>query len=248
MTRKTNDPAPDEGVGAGAAGDDPAGVDADSVAAYLGRNPDFFATRPDLLAGMEAPSRWTGDGIVDMQRYLVERHRVEIDDLRNCAQEVIETSRSNMSVQTRTHAAVLAMIAATGIDALFRVIADDLPLLLDVDVVAMAFEESESRPAAMRSADVHRLAPGGVDKLLGRDQNVRLFRDIKDDGTIFGSASGLVRSAAMARLRAGRRMPAGIMALGSRDAIFRPNQGTELIGFMARVMESCLYRLAGQSA
>jgi uncharacterized protein YigA (DUF484 family) len=247
MTRKTNDPVPDESDHADPAGDDPAGVDAESVAAYLGRNPDFFTTRADLLAGLEAPSRWTGDGIVDMQRYLVERHRGEIDDLRNCAQEVIETSRSNMSVQTRTHAAVLAMISASGADALFRVIADDLPLLLDVDVVAMGFEESESPPAAIRSADVRRLAAGAVDTLLGRDQNVRLFREIKDDGTIFGSASGLVRSAALARLRGGRRVPTGLIALGSRGAVFRPSQGTELIGFLARVTESCLYRLAGQS-
>ena len=63
MTRKTNDPASDERVSTDSEGDDPAGVDAESVAAYLGRNPDFFATRPDLLAGMEAPSRWTGDGM-----------------------------------------------------------------------------------------------------------------------------------------------------------------------------------------
>ena len=255
MTRKTNDPARDDGAPPDAAdgpvdgpGDPAHGMAADSVADYLSRNPDFFTGRPDLLAGMEVPARFTGDGIVDMQRYQVERHRIEIEDLRNCAQEVIETSRSNMSVQTRTHAAVLAMIGVSNAAQLFRVIADDLPLLLDVDVVVLAFEESDSPAAAVKAAEVRRLGKGAVDALLGPDQNVRLYKEIKDDGALFGSASGLVRSAAVARIRPARRVPAGIVALGTRGASFRPSQGTELIGFLARVMESCLYRLAGSTA
>ena len=43
-----------------------------------------------------------------MQRYMVESLRGEIAGLRDCANEVIETSRANLAIQTRTHAAVLA--------------------------------------------------------------------------------------------------------------------------------------------
>ena len=80
--------------------------------------------------------------------------------------------------------------------------------------------------------------------MLGADQNVRLMKTIRDNGTLFGAAAGLVRSAALARLRPGKRMPAGLLAFGSRGATFRPNQGTELIHFLTRVLESCLHRLA----
>ena len=240
MKRKTKNSAVD---------DNPAptdeGVSADSVADFLRRNPDFFNDRLDLLSEMAAPSRWTGDGIVDMQLFLAERRLGEIDDLRNCAQEVIETSRTNMSVQTRTHASVLALLAVGDLDQLLRVVSDDLPLLLDVDVVTLGFEPSAGPVpvAAVFSTAAHRIGKGAVDELLGADNNVRLLREIKDDGTIFGSASGLVRSAALARLRPGPEIPAGFMALGSRGAAFGPGQGTELIGFLARVMEACIFRL-----
>ena len=241
------------------------GISGDAVADYLRRHPDFFTDRLDLLSDMAAPDRWSDDSVVDMQRFLAERRMGEIDDLRNCAQEVIETSRTNMSVQTRTHAAVLAMLSAADLEHLLRVISDDLPLLLDVDVVTLGFEapggfEAPDSPESglrvvpgkalgelLALAEVQKLAPGGVDGILGAEENVRLLRDIGDGtefgDTLFGAAAGLARSAALARLRPGREIPAGLVALGSRESAFRPGQGTELIGFLARVLESCLHRL-----
>ncbi len=238
MSRKSNEPAHD------AAAESADAATAESVAGYLARHPEFFIERPELLAGMAPPSRWSGDGVVDMQRYLLERTRVEIADLRDCAQEVIETSRSNMSVQTRTHAAALALIAVPDLDHLLRVVADDLPLLLDLDVVAIGFEESSPPLAQLVGAEVRRLPAGKVDELLGSDRNVVLLKTVRDDGALFGSAAGLVRSAALSRLRPGNRVPAGLLAFGSRGDTFRPNQGTELIHFLTRVLESCLHRLA----
>ncbi len=238
MKRKTKNSAVD---------DNPATTDesvsADAVADFLRKHPDFFTDRLDLLSEMAAPSRWTGDGVVEMQLFLAERRLGEIDDLRNCAQEVIEISRTNMSVQTRTHASVLALLAVADLDQLLHVVSDDLPLLLDVDVVTLGFEPSTGPVAAVFSAAAHRIPKGAVDELLGADNNVRLLRGIEDDGAIFGSASGLVRSAALARLRPGVKIPAGFMALGSRGAAFGPGQGTELIGFLARVMEACILQL-----
>ena len=54
-----------------------------------------------MLDALAPPARWSGDGVVDMQQYLINRNRSEMDELRDCAQDVIETSRSNMSTQTR---------------------------------------------------------------------------------------------------------------------------------------------------
>lgn len=253
MTRKTD-------KSAAAADQAPAeDVSGEDVADYLRRHPDFFTDRLDLLSDMTAPDRWSDDSVVDIQRFQAERRLGEIDELRNCAQEVIETSRTNMSVQTRTHAAILAMLAATDVEHLLGVINDDLPLLLDVDVVALGFEVSgspESGPKAvpgealsvlLAQADVQKLPEGGVDGFLGAEENVRLLRDIGDEAEVgsalFGAAAGLARSAALARLRPGREVPSGLVALGSRVSAFGRGQGTELIGFLARVLESCLHRL-----
>ena len=234
-------------------------VSGDAVADYLRRHPDFFTGRLDLLSDMAVPDRWSDDSVVDMQRFLAERRLGVIDDLRNCAQEVIETSRTNMSVQTRTHAAVLAMLSAADLEHLLRVINDDLPLLLDVDVVTLGIEAPGSPESGLQAvpgkalgallalAEVQKLPQGGVDGILGAEENVRLLRDIGSETEVgdmlFGAAAGLARSAALARLRPGREVPAGLVALGSRGSAFRPGQGTELIGFLARVLESCLHRL-----
>jgi uncharacterized protein YigA (DUF484 family) len=51
-----------------------------------------------------------------------------------------------------------------------------------------------------------------------------------------------VRSAALARLHPARDVPVGLLALGSRGDDFYSGQGTELVGFLARVLEFCIRR------
>ena len=218
------------------------GLSEDRVAGYLRRHPDFFTRHADVLAAMTPPARWQGDGVVDMQRFILERLRDEVESLRACAQEIIETSRSNLSSQTRAHAAVLAMLAAGDFEHMVRVVNDDLPLLLDVDVVAIGFETGSRPVAGVDGADVRRFAGGTVDRLLGgADQDVALVRDMTDDGMVFAAAAGLVRSAALARLRPNPTTPVGLLALGSRKRAFHPGQGSELIRFMARMLECCVH-------
>ena len=88
------------------------------VLAFLRAHPDFLARHPDVIAEMSAPGRWSGNGIVDMQQFLIDRRGIEMDELRDAAQDVIETSRSNMSTQTRTHGAVLGLLATRACPAL----------------------------------------------------------------------------------------------------------------------------------
>ena len=119
-----------------------AAISPDDVALYLMHNPTFFIEHPDVLDCVELPDRFVAGGVVDFQRYQLQRRESEIDELRTCAQDVIETSRSNMSIQTRTHASILALLHASTLEQLYRIVSDDLPILLDVDVACVA----SSRP------------------------------------------------------------------------------------------------------
>ena len=223
-------------------------VSANDVVSFLKNHPEFFSDRQELLSSMLTPSRWSGDGIVDMQRFLADRRLKEIDDLRDCAQEVIETSRSNMSVQTRTHAAVLALLKGDSLDTLLRIIIDDLPLLLDVDFLVLGFEPPGLKIGISMSAevDIIDLSTGEVDQILGQEKNIVLMRDMKKIQTgverLFGAASGLVCSSALVRLSSGHGVPLGLMGLGTRTQSFSPGQGTEMICFLAKSLETCLYR------
>ena len=193
----------------------------EQVVEYLRQHPDFFADRAELLQIMTPPVRWSGDTVVDMQRYMVESLRGEIAGLRDCANEVIETSRANLAIQSRTHAAVLALVAVPDLDHLIRAVCDDLPILLDVDVAMLSLEPAPA--LELMIGGIGRLQSGDVERFVG---------------------AGLVRSAALARIRCGEEAPVGLLAFGSRrDAAFHPGQGTELLRFLAKVVEVCLVRM-----
>lgn len=217
-------------------------LDEKQVVAYLRDHPDFFINHGQLLQRMAPPLRWSGNTVVDMQRFMVESLRGEIAGLRDCANEVIETSRANLATQGRTHAAVLVLIAACDADDLVRAIADDLPILLDVDVCQLSVEPGPNIESIIRG--IGRLRQGDVDRFVGPGRDVALYREMADDGTIFGSGAGLVRSAALSRVCWGEEGQVGLLGFGSRKVgAFHPAQGTELLRFLGKVTEACLCRL-----
>ena len=81
--------------------------------------------------------------------------------------------------------------------------------------------------------------------MLEPEQDVRLVQKIEEDGTIFDCGTDIVCSAALTRLRPAGPVPVGLMALGSYGNAFNPGQGTELIGFLGRAVESRIHGLFG---
>ena len=209
---------------------------------YLRRHPKFFSKHNDILKYMEIPERWTEDGIVDMQKFLLDRRSDEIDDLRDCAQEVIETSRSNLSVQTRVHAATLALISANDFKQLIQVLVDDTPFFLDIEAISIGFEPIEINKHNIFPKAVKKLEEGCIEKLIGIDQNFRLFPNFKDDGTLFGSSSKNIVSGLLSKICLPNDYGIGLLCLGSSENIFHRNQGTELVNFFVRVVERLIQK------
>lgn len=213
-------------------------LDDSGVGQYLLDNPEFFSRNPDVLVQMQTPGEARADGVVDFQAVMVDRLRDEIQNLAACTQDVIETSRTNMTYLTRTHASVLALLSAQDAAHMARIITDDLPLLLDVEYVAFGFEQDIKAEAALRLPGARMLPFSYVDAQVGEGGDVFLIRDLMDDGTLFGDDSAAVRSAAIARLRPSAHTAAGVLVLGSTTpGAFHPGQGTDLLNFLARVTE-----------
>ncbi|MEO5338443.1 MAG: DUF484 family protein [Magnetospirillum sp. WYHS-4] len=211
----------------------------EDVADYLRRHPDFLARNQELLTSLAPPSRWeNGDTVVDMQQFMVGQLRREADNLRETARHVIDTSRNNMATQTRVHTAVLMLLGAGTVEDMVHVAIHTLPLPLGVDAVAFAFERGgDARVPAV-------LAPGMVDRLVGEDKDAVLISEFVDGFGLFSEDGGPIRSAALARLRAGPDQPPGVLGLGSRTrGTFHPRQGTELLAFLAQVAERLAYRI-----
>lgn len=218
------------------------------VAAYLRRNGDFLLRHPELVLSLSPPSRWPDvDGVVDMQVYMIERLKEEVDRVKGAAEDLIHTSRSNMSTQNRTHQAVLVLLSADDLGGLVQAVAEELPPMLDVDVAALCFEETDQPRPCLAVPGLLRIPSGSVDQMMGGpDRDCALTEEMPGDPMLFGDGAGLVASSALARLSPGDRCPAGVLALGARHGrTFHSGQGTELITFLARVVDTCVRRFVG---
>ncbi len=212
----------------------------DQVIAFIKTHPDFLTRHCDLLARLAPPSRYGAGPVVDLQQYMISRLTDELDEMRGCAEHLINTSRSNMSVQSRTHDAVLATLASYDMEGLSRVVAEDYPTMLDVDVCTIGFEPSEEGQSVILPG-VLALPPDIVEHVLG-EAEVMLRAQTPGDRLLFGDAAGLVNSFAVVRLEPAGAPP-GLLALGARhDHAFHASQGTELLAFLAGVVEDCVSR------
>ena len=217
----------------------------DQVEAYLRKHPDFLTQHETLLDFMTPPMRWSGDKVVDLQSYMLARLRGEQDDLKDAANLLISTTRANMLIQTRTHASVISLLSALDFESLIHTVCFDLPILLDVDAVSLCFETTSDGLPTLGNTDIRWFSPGTIDKVLGYENEfAKLLEHTCDDGAVFGEAAGIVRSAALARIGPGGKLPSGLLALGSRiKGSFHGGQGTDLLLFLARVLEHCLLQL-----
>lgn len=230
----------DEGGREGAART-PARVTARQVVDYLDRHPDFLARHPDLLERQKLPTRIAGDRIADLQTYLLDRLRGDISKLRNEQDELLANSRDNLSTQDRVHRAVLALLSAGSFEQLIEIVTTDLAVLLDVDVVTLCIESDNPPKDPVRYDGLLILPPGTIDEIMGPGNEILLRDDTHGETEVFGGAAGLVRSDALIRLIAREDAPLGVIAFGTRHpGFFNPGQGTELLSFLARIIEHCI--------
>jgi uncharacterized protein len=243
-----------EGDGMGAKADDSvargsAAPTADQVAVFLRRNPGFLQQYPDIAAVLHAPDRFAGGeiggaGVVDLQRYMVERLRSDMDQVQVRNARLIDTSRENLVGQRRIHEGVLAMLGAQSFEQLIEVVTTDLAIHLDIDVVSICIESAQKLPEVPLRHSLVIMDEGIVDEVMGTGTDCVLRAagmPAPDRELIFGGGAGLIDSDALLRIQPHPSTPQGILALGSREPDkFGPDQGTELLLFLARCFELCL--------
>lgn len=208
------------------------------VAAYLRRHPDFLRENPELLDAMAPPGRDQGEGVLDLQQAMVERLRDELGEVLQQRDELLVLSRSNLASQARIHRIVLDLLAARSFERLIETITTDLAVALDLDIVALCVERPRDGTPTPPVAGVKCLEPGSVDAIFGPGRSILLNAEVSGDPEVFGGAAGLVSSEAMLRLTISSATPPALLAFGSRNAEhFHEGQGTELLAFLAQVIE-----------
>ncbi len=217
--------------------DDSGELSSRAVIAYLHRHPEFLNEHPEALHLLRPPSREVSEGVVDFQRFLFDRQRQEVARLNAEYRNLLTVCRGNLASQTRVHKAALAILAAPSFGQLLQIVTTDLAVVLDVDVVTMAVENVAGITPRFPVQGIHLLKAGTVEELLGEERAVVYDADVAGDPALFGSAAGLVRSQALLRLRFGRESPMGLLCIGTRKpGRFHPGLGTELLGFLGRIV------------
>jgi uncharacterized protein YigA (DUF484 family) len=211
------------------------------VAGYLRRNPDFLAENPELLEVLTPPARARGDGVLDLQSYMVERLRDELEEMRQARDELLRAGRSNMAAQGRVHQAVLALLCTESFEHLIEIVTTDWAVMLNLDAVTLGVERCTRDLPPVRLGGLCQLEPDTVDSVIGAGRRVMLHGEIEGDPAIFGAAAGLVASEALIRLDISSATPAAMLALGARRPDqFHAGQGTELLSFLGDTLEHCI--------
>lgn len=202
------------------------------------RHPDFLQRHPELMDVLDVPASYQGNGVVDLRHELLKRLRAEVSDLTSSRDSLLATGRSNLMTQNRVHQAVLAMLEAHSFERFIETITTDMAIILDIDMVTVCVEISAEALAAKSIDGISPLEPGQIEQIFGPSGHVCLRSDIAGDPVIFGEGAGLIRSDALIRLNISPEAPQAVLALGSRDPDhYHSSQGTELMSFLARVLE-----------
>ncbi len=220
----------------------------EQVARYLRLHPDFFTRNAELFETMTPPELRHGGNVVDIQKHILENLQKSIKTLKSRYDGLITSSRDNMSTLHQVHEAALALMRARGLEEMLEVIAVDLPALFNVDSVRLGIESAaanfyKSKLASEDASGVSFLLPGSVDQALGGDEEVALIEDAEktqppEFDAIFADCASLVQSAALLRLLLPSSQRALVLAFGVRiKGYFYEGQGTELLSFLARIIE-----------
>ncbi|HEX6978751.1 MAG TPA: DUF484 family protein [Alphaproteobacteria bacterium] len=212
-------------------------LDEAEVIAWLRQNPDLLLRHPDLCEVLLPPGRQqSGDNVIDLQRFMVQRLQGELARASDVGAELLDTTRQNLSATQRVHSAVLMLLEAESFEHLIHTATQDWTDLLEVDAISLCVEGDPEKMREIATNGVFVLPQGAIDTLLG--PMPALLRDQCDAAEwLYGPAANLVQSDALARLDFGPTAPHAMLALGSREPDkFQPNQGTELLQFLAGVL------------
>src|SRR3954468_4402759 len=189
-----------------------AGPGADEVESYLRDHPDFLIDHPDLVNLLVPPDAKHGEGVLDLQRFMLDRVRGDLSKLQTQQNDILATSGNNLTTQSSIHTSVLTMLGGTTPEQLIEIVTTDIAVHLEVDAVALGFEAMDRLPAGGNRSQLRILSKGTIDKIIGSGKDITLLPDAPGDTLLFGGAASLVRSQALLRLQLRRDAPLGIVA------------------------------------
>jgi uncharacterized protein YigA (DUF484 family) len=204
-------------------------LDPSAVRRFLSDNPEFLKDDEGLLAEL---------GLTVASSNVVEfapMARVHAAHQREAEQRQLleETARANFAAQAQTHGAVVDLLDARNNSDLARRVDDLARARFGLAAGVIALECEHLPPAGWRP-----LVEGQVDLLLDGPRRMSRMGFVPTAMGLFHEAAEPIASVAMVRMAIWEPARQGLLAFGSTDPEgFTADMGSELIAFLARVVE-----------
>ena len=179
--------------------------------------------------------------VIPFEERAVARLRERLGAANSANRDLIAFARGHSGATAAIHAAVLALIEADSLEALFDVVRHDWPRLLGLDHAALALV-ADGKGFRVESDYIGTVEPRIVDRAIGRLEPVTM-RTVDCGHPLFGSSAKHILSEALVILPADAPLPYGLLLLGQRDAACLDNRhGAELLGFLGASLSAMLRR------
>lgn len=202
-----------------------------AVRRFLSDNPEFLREDEGLLA--ELGLKVAAGNVVEFAPAALARVHAAHQREAELRQLLEETARANFAAQAQTHGAVVDLLDSRNHSDLARRLDDLARARFGLSAGVIALECDGLPPAGWR-----KLVDGQVDMLLDGPHQMARMGFAPTAVGLFDPDAGEIASVAMVRMAIWEPSRQGLLAFGSADPEgFTPDMGSELVAFLARVVE-----------
>lgn len=179
--------------------------------------------------------------VISFEERAVATLRDRLGAAESAREDLIAFARGHSGATAAIHAAVLRLIDADSLDALFDVVRHDWPRMLGIDHAVLALV-ADGAGFRVEAGNIGTVEPRIVDRAIDQIEPITM-RTVTCGHPLFGHAARDIRSEALIILSAEAPLPYGILLLGQRQAASLDNRhGAHLLGFLGSSLSAMLRR------
>lgn len=177
--------------------------------------------------------------VIQFEEHALARLRARVAAAEEANQDLLAFARGHSGAVSSIHHAVLAAMEAESWDALLHVVAQEWPLILGLDAVALALVVGD-RGFRVDAGGIQLVEAAMLQRSLNQVDGV-VLRAVERGHPLFGPACDLIRAEALIRLDSDA--PQGLIVLGQRaQQKLDARHNSELLLFLGRSLSAMIRR------
>jgi uncharacterized protein YigA (DUF484 family) len=179
--------------------------------------------------------------VIPFEERAVATLRDRLGAVESANEDLIAFARGHSGATASIHAAVLALMEADSVDALFDIVTKAWPRILGLDVVTLALVADDLGFRVHQGA-IELVERKLVDRAIDQVDGI-VMRTTARGHALFGREAAAIRSEGIVPLHSEAPLPYGLLLLGQRvEASLDARHGAQLLGFLGDSLGAMLRR------